>query len=194
MRIILASTSIYRSKALKKIGVCFEVVPSSFNEKKIRCKRPSSLTKRLSFEKARDVCEKLKKVGEKKLVVIGGDSVGYYKGKILEKPKNKEEAFKMLMMLSGKKHYFYSGVTILKIENEKESVFSTYDKNGVYFRKLSEDEVRVFVKKEPVEIWAGSYNLEVDEKKGYGFIRKVTGDRYNVWGIPIGKIRNMILA
>jgi len=98
-----------------------------------------------------------------------------------------------LAKLSGKKHYFYSGATIIKRVGGKKTVFTTYDKDEVYFRKLNKAEVVDFVGKEPVGIWAGAYNFSVDRKKGYGFITKIVGDEHVVGGLPVEKLRNKFL-
>jgi len=193
MRIVLASSSAYRKKILKKLCLKFEVIPSSFDEHSIRLKKPSALVKRLSFEKAREVFERIKSRSGVDLVVLGADSVAYLAGEIIEKPRDKKDAVRILMRLSGKKHFFYSGATVIKRTGGKKTVFTTYDKDEVYFRKLTKSEIEKFVKSEPVEIWAGAYNFSVDRKKGYGFITKIVGDEHVVGGLPVEKLRNKFL-
>lgn len=188
MKIVLASASEYRKKILKDLGLKFLVIPSSIDEKKIRLKMPCNLVKRLSFEKAKEVFVKIKNSFKGDLMVIGADSVAYYNGEIIEKPRDKKEAVEILKKLSGKKHYFYSGATVFKRRGGEVKTFTIYDKNAVFFRKLKKKEIEKFVEKEKVKRWAGGYNDKVDKKMGYNFIIKVTGDKFVIGGLPVKKL------
>ena len=111
-------------------------------------------------------------------IIVGADTIVVYNNKILEKPKNKEDAYKMLTALSGRNHEVISGVNI-KIGNQQ----ITFNENTkVYFKELSSTEINWYLDSgEPFDK-AGSYGIQ-----GLGriLISKIEGCYFNVVGFPI---------
>ena len=111
MKIYLASASPRRKELLKQVGLSFKVMPSTVEEKVTR-EKPDEAVEELSYQKAVDVCGRLTAEGKEDFIVIGADTVVSAWGKILGKPKDKEDAMRMLDDLQGAGHQVYTGVTI----------------------------------------------------------------------------------
>src|SRR3989344_6273276 len=104
-KIILATTSPRRHELAKTMGLDFEIVPSNYEEDMNKKMKPRKMVETFAYGKVMDVARKFKEG-----IVIGVDTIVVFKGKNLGKPKNDENAFKMLKSYSGKKQYVYSGV------------------------------------------------------------------------------------
>src|SRR3989344_4631088 len=107
-KLILATTSIWRQEAFNTLNIPYEAVSSNFDEKSpLRPKNAGQLVKYLAREKALAVADQYK--GEQ-TVILGFDSVGKYKGAILEKPTSGEDAKRRLLSMSGRGFDFYTGI------------------------------------------------------------------------------------
>lgn len=179
--LILASGSPRRKEILEQVGAVFLVMPSDVEEI-ITKEVPEEIVMELSRQKAEDVYQKLE---NQDVIVLGADTVVAYEGKILGKPKTKEEAKEMLRSLSGQKHFVYTGVTLVG-KNSRETF---YDETVVEFYPMSEEEIDAYVESgEPMDK-AGAYGIQ---GKAAAFIKGIEGDYYNVMGLPIAKVlRNL---
>ncbi len=178
MRLILASSSPRRKEILEKIGVEFEVVPSKVEEKPVG--DPITTARRLSFLKAFDVWKK-----NKDALVIGADTLVFLEGFVLGKPRNEEEAVRMLRLLSGRWHKVVTAVSFVG-KNVRKTV---HDIARVKFRKLSEEEIRSYVSTgEPLDK-AGAYGVQ-----GYGatVVERIEGNFFTVMGLPIVKVYEVL--
>ena len=174
MNIILASASPRRIELLKKWGLKFSICPANIDEN-TNLKRPSSIVKHLSYQKAKYVKEK-----NEKSVVIGSDTIVVLNGEILGKPKNKKDSERIIRELNGSLHRVYTGVSILS--DNKEIVF--YDVAKVKMQKLSEDELKKLFGKHMDK--AGSYAVQ---DKDDCFVKKIYGDYYTVVGLPYIRLK-----
>ena len=105
IRIILASGSPRRTELLQTAGIAHEVIVSGADED-VREEDPRTLVEELSARKAQEVFERIQsQEGQREMVVIGADTVVACDGKILGKPEDEEDAFRMLQMLSGRAHH-----------------------------------------------------------------------------------------
>lgn len=139
---------------------------------------PHKLARFLSLEKAKAVAEKYKNV-----LIIAADTFIIFKGDILGKPHTKEEARRMLSLLNGKMHSVITGFTIIDTDSNKKISESVETK--VCFKKLTEDEMKAYVKTgEPLDK-AGAYAIQ---GLGSVFIKKIEGDYFNVMGLPLGSL------
>ena len=130
--IILASSSKRREEILDKYNFKFEIIKKDIIEKIDKYDKPEELVMSLAFRKAYIVA---KDYPEK--IVIGADTVVVYRGEILSKPKNSEDAFRMLSLLSGKTHQVITGISVLNLETEQKIV--DFEKTNVKFRDLDKD-------------------------------------------------------
>lgn len=174
-KIILASASPRRKMLLKQIGLNFKVVASDFEEM-INTKISShELARKLSLGKAKVVAIKLSNS-----IIIAADTFVTFKGKILGKPKNKQDAKRILKLLSGKMHLIITGFTIIDTTTGQTATNSVETK--VYFKKLTNKEIDTYVETgEPLDK-AGAYGIQ---EKGSLFVKKIEGDYFNVVGLPI---------
>ena len=136
------------------------------------------------FEAAVDeILNKVKTEGD--AWILGADTVVVYDQKILGKPKDAEDAKRMLCMLQDKKHQVYTGVCIWKKENGTEDVRCFFEKTDVVFYPMTEEEIDQYVATgEPMDK-AGSYGIQ-----GVGglYVREIHGDYNNVVGLPIARL------
>lgn len=179
-RIILASASPRRKELLEKAGVNFEIIPSR-EEEKIFSEEPAQIVEELSWQKAADTASKVS--GD--VIVIGSDTLVFYEGKILGKPKDEEEAVSTLMMLQGKTHQVYTGVTVI-VRDENDEVTKTFSKRtDVTFYPVDEKEIRAYVStKDPLDK-AGSYDIRGDFSV---YVKEICGDYNTVVGLPVSAL------
>ncbi|NCB91721.1 MAG: septum formation inhibitor Maf [Clostridia bacterium] len=190
-KIILASQSPRRRELLSQIGLEFFVCPSGMEEK-ISSDIPVEVVKELSLQKAQDIFEKIderhtakeESIGDLKsedALVIGADTIVVFDGKMLGKPRDREDAVRMLSMLQGKTHSVYTGVTLLT----KETRVTFAEETKVMMYPMSQEEISWYVDtKEPMDK-AGAYGIQ-----GFcaRFIQKIDGDYNTVVGLPVGRI------
>ena len=180
-RIILASGSPRRKELFEQIGVKFEIKTSE-KEEIITSSNPKDVVKELSFMKAQDVAEGI----EGPAIVIGADTVVAYDGKILGKPKDKEDAVRMISSFAGDEHFVYTGVCILIKEADgsvREISFAEGTKVFVY--GMTEQEILNYVESgEPMDK-AGAYAIQ---GRFAPYIKEIEGDYYNIVGFPIAGI------
>lgn len=178
-RIILASASPRRRELLAQAGFLFEVKVSDAEET-IMETEPSKIVEELAQRKAEAVA-----VSEENAIVIGADTIVAAEGKILGKPRSREEAFSMLSMLQGRVHQVYTGVALISKEagTERRQVFS--EKTDVAMYPMTEEEIRAYIDTgEPMDK-AGAYGIQGCAAV---YIRKIDGDYNNVVGLPIARL------
>ncbi len=178
MKIILASTSPRRHELARAMGLDFEIIPSNYEEDMTMKLPPKKIVMTLAYGKAADVAKR-----RKEGLVIGIDTVVVYKNKILGKPKNKEISEKMLKMLSGKKHQVYSGIAMIDCRTGR--TIKDCEITDVYFKKLSDKEIKGYVNTGESLDKAGAYGIQ---DLSSIFIKKIEGCYFNVVGFPTSKI------
>jgi septum formation protein len=183
MKIILASKSPRRRKMLKELGVPFTIWNGETDETVNRTYKPSKLVTLLAKRKAEAAYTD---IGRDDVLIISADTVVALGDTILGKPKNDENAKQMLRSMSDTNHAVYSGVAVIY----KGKTLTAYEKTNIKFRKLSERDIDRYIATGEHRDKAGSYGIQ--EKGGY-FVEKVNGDINNVVGLPILKLRNLIL-
>ena len=181
-KIILASASPRRRELLTQIGLEFEVMPSDVEENP-ESTLPQDIVIELSKQKARDVWGK---VGGGDSLVISADTVVAVEGEILGKPRDEEDAVRMLSLLSGKEHQVYTGVTMIWTDGEgKQEEYSFYVCTGVLMYRMNRVELLEYVRSgEPMDK-AGAYAVQ---GRAAAFIKSVRGEYSNVVGLPVGRL------
>ena len=180
--IILASSSKRREEILDKYNFKFEIIKKDIIEKIDKYDKPEELVMSLAFRKAYIVA---KDYPEK--IVIGADTVVVYRGEILSKPKNSEDAFRMLSLLSGKTHQVITGISVLNLETEQKIV--DFEKTNVKFRDLDKDTIDKYISTKEAFDKAGSYGIQ-----GIGglLVEKIDGCYLNVVGLPLVKLDKVL--
>jgi len=178
MKLILASKSPRRIEILEKF-IKFEIKPPTVEEKYSKIMKPKEVAMYLSLIKALDVREKIK---EKDAVIISADTIVVME-EILEKPKDRDEAFKFLKKLKNKKHSVITGYTIINRSNIKKII--NFEETEVYFGDYDDDFINEYLDKNEYMDKAGAYAIQ-----GYGklLVKKIKGDYMNIVGFPIYSI------
>lgn len=179
IRLVLASASPRRRELLEQIGLKFDIMVSTEDEENIdKSLSPELYTQELAILKAAAVAKNI--THEKNVILISADTVVYLDNKILTKPKNDEDAFNMLKALSGKKHQVYTGVCVMRMKDSKS--VSRYEKTDVYFKELTDRTIKNYINTNEPKDKAGSYGIQ---GKGALLIDKIDGDYFNVVGLPL---------
>lgn len=181
--IILASKSPRRQELLKGIGLNFNVLTKEVDESFSKNIPVFDVAPFLSLKKAKAFDDS--ELPEN-YMVITADTVVIVDDSILGKPKDEDDARKMLRLLSGKKHSVVTGVTIYT--SEKTKTFSVTSK--VSFDVLDDDEVEYYVNNYKPFDKAGSYGVQ--EWIGYIGVNSVEGSYFNVMGLPTQKLYQML--
>ena len=186
MKIVLATTSPYRREAFGYLGIPFEAEGSNVDESQLERDNPEDLVGNLSKLKAEAVAK-----NHSDAIVIGMDSVGYFKGRILEKPKSKEEAFERLKSLSGNSYQYYTGIYMVNTSSKKDK--KKVIKSEVFFRELSDSEIERYLDQDPnYKTYAHGYDPVRNISSS--FITKIVGSPHNVLqGIPLEVLPSMLL-
>ena len=184
LKFILASASDHRKELLSRIISDFEVKISDFDEGTVEVSKDiEKYVKTLAEGKAKSVA--LNCTNDS--IIIGADTIVVIDDNILGKPKDKDDAFRMLKLLSNNVHRVYSGVTV--INNEKQVMKSECLYTEVYFSELSDEEIWRYIDTGECLDKAGAYGIQ-----GYGgvFVEKINGCYYNVVGLPLNLLNKMI--
>ena len=180
--IILASKSPRRQQLLKELNIPFTIKTIEIAENYSKLLKKKQITAYLAKLKATP----FKNLQEND-ILITSDTIVWFKGKALEKPKNLDDAKEMLSKLSGKKHLVYTSICLTS--KTKQKVFSA--KTTVYFKKLSSEEINYYVNNYQPLDKAGSYGIQ--EWLGLIGIKKIIGSYYNIVGFPVHKFYKEIL-
>lgn len=173
MKIILASGSPRRREILSNMGFQVEVVPSAEEKPSSEKLSPEDTVQFLAVEKGSEAKEKYPDE-----IVVSADTVVEIDGQILGKPRDREDAKRMLTLLSGRVHRVLSGYAIFYKGKSLSRVVST----EVEFYKLTDKEIDWYLNsKEPYDK-AGAYGIQ---GLGAYLVRKIEGDYLNVVGFPL---------
>lgn len=187
IRIILASQSRDRKKLFERIMIPFEIRVSSLNEEKFKKEidNPIKLVKVLAKEKAKNVKATLN--GKQDSLIIAADTIVEYKNQIIGKPKNRDDAFKILKKLMGSHHNLITGIGIA--HSTEGDIITDYDITKVKFAGLSDEEIWEYIATEEWKGRAGAYSIR---DRASLFIERIEGSPSNVIGFPMYKLYSLI--
>ena len=187
--VILASKSKVRKEILNNNNINCEVIPSNidediFKESLIKEKAsPEDISKNLSELKANKISNK-----KPNAIVIGADSVIDLEGKIISKPRSREEALEILKKLNNKTHYLISSVCISKNGN---MIWNYTEKAKLVMKNFTEKDLKDYLNKISDEnLYA--YNVYQIEGLGKSLFLKIEGDKDTIMGLPIKKIKEYL--
>lgn len=175
----LASQSPRRKKLLEQIGINPKVLKFDFNEEFNVDDNPLSTVKKIANHKMDFALQE-----NKKGIILTADTIVVLSKKIIGKPIDENDAFKILNKLSHQTHLVYTGFVLFNTLTEKR-IFS-YSKSKVTFRKLHKKEIWDYIKSGSPMDKAGAYGIQDDY--GAVFVEKISGCYYNVVGLPLSKV------
>lgn len=182
-RLVLATSSPRRKELFEKFNIDYLAVDSNVVERLGPNDEPLQYAMRMAFLKAYSVS----KLYEKD-IVIGTDTIVVYNNEVLGKPKDREDAFRMLKLLSGNEHKVISGISIINLDSRTKIV--DYDITKVQFRGLSDDIILNYI----------DTNESLDKSGGYGIqgfggllVESIAGSYYNVIGLPLVKLDELLM-
>jgi septum formation protein len=180
--IVLASKSPRREQLLSSIGLKFELDPAiEFQEISFEKRPAHELVLENAIGKAEEVAKR-----HPNSIIIGVDTVGALNDHILEKPRDEEDAFRMLKMLSGVTHEVYSGICMIDSESGKK--ISAYETTKISFLEIPDEDIRKYIKSgEPMDK-AAAYAAQGIASI---FVKSFEGDFFNVVGLPMYRLNLM---
>lgn len=192
-QIILASESPRRKEIMDLMGIPYKVIASNVVEE-VPETIPEEMVRALAKLKTNATKQKILNDGnnhEQSYLILGADTMVFYKEHALGKPKSIEDAERMLSMLSNEVHEVYTGVSIIIHEMDKpeeEITFAVCTK--VVVQPLTKEQIMDYIMTgEPMDK-AGAYAIQ----GRFGiYIKEIIGDYYNVVGFPIAKIYEALL-
>lgn len=173
--VVLASASPRRLELLSEVVSDLTVSPSDIDESDVKATSPRALVKELSKRKALAV---LPQDGNSEKVVIGADTV-VYRNKLYGKPHDRADAIRILNELNGKRHYVFTGVTVIS----KGIVRTFVVRSSVRFKSLSQEEIERYVDEYRPYDKAGAYAVQ----EGV-VVKSYRGSLTNIIGLPMEKL------
>jgi len=189
MMIILASKSEVRKKILDKNNFVSTVVPSFVDEDQVKDSllavgaSPMLVSKNLAELKSTKVSNK-----HPDQIVLGADSVISLNDELINKPKTREEAFRILKKLNGSLHYLITSVCISK---NGAMIWNFTDRSELKMKKFSDEQLKAYLKKIKTDTLL-AYGVYQIEAGGLKLFETIKGDRDSIMGLPIKQIIDYI--
>ncbi len=174
-QIILASASPRRKALLERLGIDFVVVESGYDELQIKTDDPVELVEELALQKALLVAKDYDDA-----IVIGGDTTVYVAGEIINKPENKQDAERMIRLLSGTTHMIVSGVAVVNSLTGEH--VGGHEEGWIRFRTLTDEEITKYVESGAWRGFAGGYAMQ---GAAAPFVAEQTGSLSGIIGLPV---------
>lgn len=176
-KIVLASKSPRREELLSSLGVKFVIETKEVEESYPEAMRGAAVALYIATKKAEAF-----EVKADNVIVITADTIVSIDDHILGKPKNYEEGFNMLKMLSGKRHEVITGVALKTIDKTR----SFHEVTAVYFNQLNEEQIKYYLNTYKPYDKAGAYGIQ--EWIGAVAVDHIEGSYTNVMGLPTARL------
>jgi septum formation protein len=174
-RLVLASASPRRAEILRAVGWEFEAAAANIDESQRANESARDYVERLAREKAGTVAS-ARLFG----LVLGADTVVVVDGAILGKPRDDDDARRMLRLLRGRWHEVLTGVALVRAEDGRTAV--AREETRVRFAEMSDDEIEWYVATGETADKAGAYAVQ---GRAALFVEGIEGDYWNVVGLPV---------
>ncbi len=176
-KLILASSSPRRAEILRAVDWPFEVAAVDIDESRRERESPVAYVERLAREKAEAAAGRFPRQ-----LVLGADTIVLIDEMVLGKPRDMDDARRMLRQLSGRWHEVLTGVALVRHDGEQVRAIVSHERTRVLFSDMSEAEISWHAEKGRPLDKAGAYAVQ-----GHAalFIREIQGDYWNVVGLPV---------
>ena len=178
--LVLASKSPRRREILSDAGYRFKVITADTDET-VSGLSPEDTVMTLSRRKAlavRPLCSP-------EDVIIAADTLVFFGDRVLGKPRDRRDAYRMLKELSGSSHRVLTGITVVRGNKE----ITEYDETRVIFNELSDGEIQRYIEECNPRDKAGAYGIQ---ELGDSFVRRIDGDYNNVVGLPLYRLEKIL--
>ncbi|MGH9942591.1 MAG: Maf family protein [Pyrinomonadaceae bacterium] len=183
--LVLASASPRRAEILRAVGWPFEVAPAEIDETVRPGERAEDYVERLAREKAEAVARTrllgLTLGADTTVVVAGGEMLG--------KPRDADDARRMLGLLSGRWHEVLTGLALVRAEDAERQRRVTHARSRVHFREMTGAEIDWYVSTGEPTDKAGAYAIQ---GRGALFIDRIEGDYWNIVGLPVSLVYRLM--
>jgi septum formation protein len=181
-RIILASSSPRRKQLLEQLGISFDCCPARIDEDLGTEETAREAVRRIALNKAEKASEMVRNS-----IIIAADTMVVCNGEVLGKPDNARDAFNKLYKLKGREHEVITAVCVMDTENGQCEVQDEITR--VYFRDISDEEIRAYIRTEEPMDKAGAYGIQ---GMGAVFVDRIEGCYFNVVGLPLKHLYSML--
>ena len=179
MKVILASSSVFRKQLFSKLKIPFKCISPNIDESRQKGESVKDYVKRLSIQKALRVAD-----SHAGCIVIGSDEVADLDNKILGKPLTKSNAVKQLKMISGNKVVFRTGLCVMHSDSKK--FYSSLNNYTIYFRHLDNKLINSYLDTDDVLNCAASIRIE---GAAINLVKSMIGkDPSSIMGLPLLKV------
>ena len=179
MKVILASSSVFRKQLLSKLRIPFKCISPDTDESRKKAESVPNYVKRLSIQKALKVAET-----NTGCIVIVSDEVADLDNKILGKPLTRSNAVKQLRMISGSKVVFRTGLCVLNSDTKKH--YTSVNNYTIYFRDLDNKMIKSYLDADDVLKCAASIRIE---GAAINLVKSMSGkDPSSIMGLPLLKV------
>lgn len=185
MKVILASQSPWRKELMDMLGIDYEIIVSNADEVLEEGVPLIEQSKKLGFIKAKTVFDETS--GDR--IVIGSDTMVMKDGKLYGKPKDRQDAVRMLNELKNAKHQVYTSLAILVQQENTYQEYVDCDITDVYFSDITQEEIEQWIDTGNVYDRAGAYAIQ---SKFSVFVEKIDGNVDTVIGLPIHKVYQVL--
>lgn len=186
-KIILASQSPRRKQLLEWAEIPFDIIVSGADETYPEDLPLEDIAVYIARNKATEVRQVVAADSLKgHPPILAADTIVIANGTVLGKPEDRDDAIRMLQILSGITHQVITGVVLLTDQDE----YSFAEKTNVTFHTLSRQEIEGYVDKYKPYDKAGSYAIQ--EWIGVVGIQEIQGDFYNVMGLPVSRVARLL--
>ncbi len=182
LRLILASASPRRTELLHRAGLSHEIIVSGADED-VKESDPRLLVEILSARKAAEVRSRIS--SDEDFAVIGADTVVALDGVILGKPRDGEDARRMLRRLSGRPHHVFTGVTLCGRIGSKDMERTFSEESLVYVAHLDDEEIDSYIAAGESLDKAGAYGIQGMFSR---YVTHIEGDYFNIVGLPVSRV------
>ena len=188
MRLVLASASPRRAEILRNAGFSFEIFTADVDETPRPHEPAQVYVRRLAEEKARVAVKRFAHAATP-VIVVAADTTVVVGGQMLGKPENREDARRMLRLLSGQTHEVLTGICVIRSSDGQAA--SHVEITRVSFAELSESEIEEYVASgEPFDK-AGGYGIQGIAGK---YVTRIEGCYFNVMGLPLSRLWSLVQA
>lgn len=181
MRIILASKSPRRRELMDLAEFNYEILPSNSEETWDDSLTIEENSKNLGYQKAKSVFDNTQ--GDR--AVIGSDTIVVVDGEVMGKPKDREDAIRMIRKLQGNRHSVFTSLSVIIEERGEVKEYKEVIESYVYVKSMEDSEIINYIDTYDVYDKAGAYAIQ---SKFSVYIEKIEGDYFSIIGLPINRL------